>query len=193
MKYCKNEFLRFEDVLAIELGYSFINGSCWAIFSEGRLKHCGAVSPFAAGVSSKQSCLEILEKLSKQWENLKGFRIKPELLCLASPIVYPNRSRNIDTRSLDHIHFLNGMLSERFNPKELITPTPYQWKQNKPNDIHREEIISSLDGYSKQVLTKALNEIPRSKWHNVIEAVGLGLYASSIHSDTRHEKRVAVA
>lgn len=193
MKYCKNEFLRFEDILAIDPGCSFTNGAGWALFSEGRLKHCGVVAPFAAGIDSKQSCMEVLEKLSKQWETLIGFHIKPELLCLESPIAYPSYSQRIDTKSLDNIHFLNGMLSERFNPRELLTPTPYQWKQNKPKDIHREEIIAGLDPYSKRVLTEALKEIPRSKWHNVIDAVGLGLYASAIHRDAKREKRASAA
>jgi hypothetical protein len=193
MKYCKNEFLRFEDILAIDPGYSFTNGAGWALFSDGRLKHCGLVAPFAAGLDSKQSCLEVLEKLSTQWEALRGFHIKPELLCLESPIVYPRYSQKIDTRSLDNIHFLNGMLSERFNPRELLTPTPYQWKQNKPKDVHREEIIAALDQNSQNVLAETLKEIPGSKWHNVIDAVGLGLYASTIHHDAKPEKRALAA
>jgi hypothetical protein len=188
MKYCNNEFLRFEDILAIDPGYSFTNGAGWAHFSDGHLKHCGVEAPFASGLDSKQSCLEVLGKLSHQWETLMGFHIKPELLCLESPIVYPRYSQKIDTRSLDNIHFLNGMLSERFNPRELLTPTPYQWKQNKPKDIHREEIIAALDQSSKSILTDALNQIPRGKWHNVIDAVGLGLYAIGIRCETKKEK-----
>lgn len=122
-----------------------------------------------------------------------GFRKKPALLCLESPIIYPRYSQRIDTRSLDNIHFLNGMLSERFNPRELLTPTPYQWKQNKPKDTHREEILAALDQNSKCILTAALKQIPRSKWHNVIDAVGLGLYALGIHYDAKEKKRTLAA
>jgi hypothetical protein len=190
MKYCKNEFLRFEDILAIDPGYSFSNGAGWAHFSDGKLKNCGVEAPFASGLDSKQSCLEVLEKLSKQWENLMGFHKNPELLCLESPIVYPRYSQKIDTRSLDNIHFLNGMLSERFNPRELLIPTPYQWKQNKPKDIHRHEIMAALDQKSQYILTNTLNQIPRNKWHNVIDAVGLGLYALGIHCDAKDKKEL---
>ena len=193
MKYCKNEFLRFEDILAIDPGYSFTNGAGWALFSKDRLKYCGVETPFAAGLDSKQSCLEVLEKLSKQWETLIGFHKRPELLCLESPINYPRYSQKIDTRSLDNIHFLNGMLSERFTPKELLTPTPYQWKKNKPKDIHREEIIAALDPKSRHVLSESLKSIPRSKWHNAIDAVGLGLYACNIHQEAKVIERASAA
>lgn len=190
MKYCKNEFLEFEDILAIDPGYSFANGAGWAHFRDGVLKFCGIATPFAPGIDSKQACIEIAEKLSRNWETNMGFRRRPQLLCLESPIVYPRYSAKINTSSLDNIHFLNGMLSERFNPKELLLPTPFQWKKNKPKDIHHEEIIENLDKASKHVLSMALKEIPRSKWHNVLDAVGLGLYAHQVNIEDKNKEKL---
>lgn len=193
MKYCKNEFLRFEDILAIDASSSFTNGAGWAHFSGNRLKHCGIETPFAIDLDSKQSCLEVLEKLYKQWELFMGFHRKPELLCLESPPAPSGFAQKIEKRPLDNIHFLNGMLSERFNPKELLLPTPYQWKQNKSEDAHHKEILSSLDAYSRRVLMESLHKIAQHKWHKIIDAVGLGLYASGVFREEKKEEKFLAA
>jgi hypothetical protein len=57
------------------------------------------------------------------------------------------------------------------------TPTPYAWKGNKTKDEHHPEIIAKLDPYERKRLEQALSNIPQGKRHNVIDAIGLGLYA----------------
>jgi hypothetical protein len=177
MKICDNEFLRHEGILAVDPGFSFYNGLGWAYFEDGKLKFCGLIKPFAPGCISEQSILDVLNKFSKQWDELKGFSINPKILCLESPMNFGHHGRKINTKALDDIHFLNGMLTERFKPLGLLRPTPIAWKGNKPKEKHHVEIISSLDTYSKKRLEESLAEIRNGACHNVIDAVGLGLYA----------------
>jgi len=177
MKVCKNEFLRKEGILAVDPGYSFYSGAGWSFFEDGKLKYCGAVKPFAPGCTSLKSIFEVLQKISKTWEDIKGFSIKPSILCLESPVTYQHYAKNINTNVLGEIHYLNGMLTERFQPEEVLRVTPSQWKGNKPKEEHHIEIIKSLDSYSKKKLEDCLSTIPKKQHHNVIDAVGLGLYA----------------
>jgi hypothetical protein len=189
MKLCQNEFLRREGILGIDPGFSFYNGLGYSYFEEGKLIACGLIKPFAPGYLSEQSIFDVLKNFSKQWEELKGFSIKPKILCLESPVNFGNYKK-INTKALDDIHFLNGMLTERFQPERLLRPTPFQWKGNKPKDKHNAEIVSSLDTYSRKRLEESLSQIKNGAWHNVIDAVGLGLYALRIENEADESTKI---
>lgn len=88
---------------------------------------------------------------------------------------------------------LNGMLSELFNPKALLTSTPYQWKENRPKEIYPDNTIPAFDQRSKHILMEMLNTIPRSKWQIVIDAVSLGLYFNARYSEDKIVKITSAA
>jgi hypothetical protein len=52
-------------ILAIDPGYSYQNGTGWAIFDDTtlKLKACGLIRPFAPGLESHSSTIEIADKL----------------------------------------------------------------------------------------------------------------------------------
>lgn len=187
MKVCDNEFLRREGVLAVDPGFSFFSGLGWAYFEQEKLKACGLIKPFAPGCTAEKSIFEILQKFSNQWEDLKGFSIKPKILCVESPVNF-GHYKKINTKALDDIHFLNGMLTERFKPLALLRPTPFAWKGNKPKEKHHPEIVAALDPYSRRRLGTSLTQIRNGAWHNVIDAVGLGLYALAFEKDLEGNK-----
>lgn len=124
MKISDNEFLRHEGLLAIDPGFSFYSGLGWAYFESSRLKSCGLVKPFAPGGLSEQCIFEIMKKFTCEWEKIRGFHIKPKILCIESPVNFGSYGRKINAKSLDDIHFLNGMITERFKPLALLRPTP---------------------------------------------------------------------
>ncbi len=185
-----NEFIKHEGILAVDPGYSFSSGAGWAFFELGRLKYCGLIRPFAPGCTSEQCIFEVLNKFSRQWEELKGFSMRPLILCLETPVNYSSYSRPMNTGPLGEIQFLNGMLTERFKPQKILRPTPQLWKGNKSKENHHPEIIAKLDAYEKKVLSRDLLNIPGAKQHNVIDAIGLGLYALPFEEKLNLENKI---
>jgi len=54
---------------------------------------------------------------------------------------------------------------------------PATWKGQVPKEIHHKRIRASLNGYEKEILAAALEGISPGKQHNVLDAVGIGLWA----------------
>lgn len=56
---------------------------------------------------------------------------------------------------------------------EVFEPTPVQWKGSVPKEIHNARVLARLSDAE----LRAIPKLPKSKLHNVIDAIGLGLWA----------------
>jgi hypothetical protein len=54
---------------------------------------------------------------------------------------------------------------------------PARWKGQVPKDIHHARILAKLSPEEQAVLTSAGNGVAPSKRHNIVDAVGIGLFA----------------
>jgi hypothetical protein len=90
------------------------------------------------------------------------------------PQVY--RGSRVSTQSLTTLAFRAGYLVGLMRPSKQYLVKPSQWKGQIPKDIHHEQILRQLDVGELLVLDERLQNIPKSKRHNVYDAVGLGLW-----------------
>lgn len=60
-------------------------------------------------------------------------------------------------------------------PRTLVAPR--EWKGQVPKEIHNARTLAKLLEYERLVLDRVLSPLAPSKRHNVIDAVGLGLWA----------------
>jgi hypothetical protein len=61
---------------------------------------------------------------------------------------------------------------------ELVEP--HKWKGSTPKNIHQPRILKCLDYANTRVLEDGLEGVAVSKQHNVVDAVGLGLWRAGV-------------
>jgi len=55
--------------------------------------------------------------------------------------------------------------------------TPSDWKGQTPKDVSHARTLGLLDAQERAVLDAALGKIPRGRRHNILDAVGIGIWA----------------
>lgn len=103
---------------------------------------------------------------------LRGF--EDEHVVCEIPQVYPGSP--VSTQSLITLMSRAGYLAGFLRPSQLTLVKPSQWKGQIPKDIHHKQILEQLEVGELLVLDQCLTNIPKSKHHNVYDAVGLGLW-----------------
>lgn len=92
------------------------------------------------------------------------------------PQVYrEGKSANVDPEDLTNLTGVVGAVIGFLDPAEVETCVPAQWKGQVPKEIHNRRIISTLTPNEKAVLDAI--KCPASLKHNVVDAVGIGLFA----------------
>ncbi len=116
--------------------------------------------------------LERADSLYEMLGNVSGYVYKNVHTVVERPQVYrhgpgdPN-----DLISLALVAGAWGGSADRTGLIEFVLPR--QWKGNVPKDIHQPKILASLDPDERQ-LVEGIR--PKSLRHNVIDAVGIGLW-----------------
>lgn len=91
------------------------------------------------------------------------------------PQVYRASQSKGDPADLIDTAFRAGMLASWVQPWCAIkTVMPREWKGQLPKEVHHRRILAALTPEERAVLDAC--EAPRAKMHNVIDAVGLGLW-----------------
>lgn len=140
-------------VLAIDPGADM----GWAMFESGNLTECGlAHEPLAP------------------WKSA-------DLLVIERPQHYPGGVK-CDPNDLITLAIKVGRVEAFVSARLLLEVVPRRWKGTVPKDIIAQRVHTALRGpygsgptqYS--VFLRGVNPVPKGKQHNVIEAVGLGLW-----------------
>lgn len=101
--------------------------------------------------------------------------IGPAAVVIELPQVYPHHSRG-DLNQLIDLAVLVGDLQGfyRRNGCDAILVTPVRWKGSVPKPIHNVRVLEALTDEERDLLPKR----PRGSGfdHNMIDAVGLGLW-----------------
>jgi hypothetical protein len=91
------------------------------------------------------------------------------------PQVYrEGQSANVDPADLTNLAGVVGAVIGALNPNEVHTYVPAKWKGQVPKDIHNKRILARLDAEERAILDAV--KCPASLKHNVIDAVGIGLF-----------------
>lgn len=109
------------------------------------------------------------------WAGGQAFGLAADTLVLEWPQVYQGGRQKGDPNDLLPLAALNGALRTLFPAPRLHLPRPSDWKGQVPKDIMGARILSKLTAEEKAVWNAA--QFPKSLAHNVLDAVGLGLYS----------------
>jgi hypothetical protein len=102
--------------------------------------------------------------------------MKPDAGVVEIPRVYPSIAKwKGDPNDLISVALVAGMATSAMHPYcdvELVTP--HAWKGNRPKEIDIKYTESLLLPVERQVLERV--GLTKSKMHNVLDAVGIGLW-----------------
>ncbi len=59
---------------------------------------------------------------------------------------------------------------------DVVELFPAQWKGGVPKKIHNERVLAKLTPAELNLFRAFMRHIPKGKWHNVIDAIGIGLF-----------------
>lgn len=127
----------------------------WALFSRIALLNCG---------------IEDCERLA-----FPIGRLVIERLVIECPYIYPKAGK-ANPNDMITLARKVGRIEERFDHvpiKQVVFPRT--WKGTVPKEIHNRRVIAKLD--AREVETLHAVKCTEKKLHNVIDAVGLGLWA----------------
>ncbi len=184
-----NAFL-YRDILTIDPGYSHENGTGYAIFDDKtlRLKTCGVIRPFAAGMENHASTIEIADKIRRVWEKEIGFSYDPKILCIEHPLAcFTRQGVRVNSKSIIMLAILCTRIEERFSAKTLLRPYPHVWKKRQNKEQTKAFVLETLGEWSRKTLYEGLVDVMPSIQHNIFDAVGLGLWAMD---ETNHEPKL---
>lgn len=177
----RDNFFIHRNILAIDPGYSYSNGTGFAIFDDTthQLKSCGLIRPFAPGLESHSATIEIADKVKKKWEEEVGFSYDPKILVVEHPICcfIKNGIIRADFRTISMLSVLGVRIEERFKPKTILRPYPAEWKKRLNKEQTKNWVLENLDAWSQKILVKGLSETLPNLRHNIFDAVGIGMWA----------------
>ena len=70
-----------------------------------------------------------------------------------------------------------GVLAASTTCGHLVTVSPHEWKGSVPKHIHNKRCLERLRPNEDACLRRVLSRLPESESNNVIDAIGLGLWA----------------
>jgi len=70
---------------------------------------------------------------------------------------------------------MSALAEARFADVQLVTP--HEWKGSTPKDIHNARVLNALSSKELETVKIADREVPKGQRNNMIDAIGIGLFA----------------
>lgn len=102
-------------------------------------------------------------------------RYLPGDIVIEKPQVYRATRSKGDPNDLIDLAILVGRYVERCNG-DVTLVTPAEWKGQVPKHIHARRILDALTDGERRVATVESAKLSKSSRHNMIDAIGLGLW-----------------
>lgn len=132
------------------------HASGWAAFVGGELVLCGYTG-------SAKTLVAALYPIYRE----------PSLAVIEAPRVYDRKRWKGDPNDLIDISIAGGILVGALRPKEIRIIRPQDWKGQTPKHIQADRTLAKLTEAERSQLEGVTT---KSKLHNVIDAVGIGLW-----------------
>lgn len=137
----------------------------WALFEESKLSRCGITKhPGGAFDDGLRDMVYRVREDSGQHASIKTIVEYPKL--------YPH-SRNINPDDLITLAVVSGACSI-LGPVRLVHPR--EWKGAVPKGVSHERVQKRLGELEVAVLSAGLEGVIRTLQHNVMDAVGIGVW-----------------
>lgn len=102
----------------------------------------------------------------------------PDEVLIERPVVYP-RDGIKKASSLITVAIIAGGAAVAFGCETWTSVDfvePRTWKRQVPKKIHNERILTALDPEETELVCSRFQSEPDSLQHNVVDAIGIGLY-----------------
>lgn len=147
---------------AIDPGFSQSNATGRAMFVDGQLRFCDALSPKSAGYVAR------IEEIAA-WAVLSA---PVDILIIENPKIYPGPQQKGDPDDVVLLATLVGMIAGRVPHRELLLPRPQEWKGNVPKKVMLDRIEAKLSPEERAIADGA-----KGKRDAILDAVGIGMWA----------------
>jgi hypothetical protein len=178
-----DDFHSYRNILTIDPGYSYENGTGFAIFDGNthRLKACGLIRPSIPHLEKHASTIEIADEVRKKWEEEVGVSFDPKIICIEHPLAYfIHNGIRVTSQSVIMLAILSTRIEERFSAETVLRPYPHIWKKQGSEEETRTLVLKALGQWSLTALKEGLSKVPPDLHHNIFDAVALGLWAINL-------------
>lgn len=126
------------------------------------------VALFLDGVLSRVEL--VIEATSRRWSWPGPFGLP--VIC---EVPQKYRGSPVDMQDLISLSFMAGYITSALQPESIRTIFVREWKGQRPKYVDNQYTRKLLNDQERQILDAA--EVPKSKEHNVLDAIGIGLWA----------------
>lgn len=117
------------------------------------------------------------EAMQAVWESAPEELYELTYIVCEQMQVYRHSKSKGDPNDLIKVAFLGGWIAahaQAYAPTaKIVTVTPGEWKGQTPKDIHHDRIYKDLSDTEREHVADLLANIPKSRRHNVWDAIGL--------------------
>ena len=151
-------------LLSIDPGKAFL---AFGVFEDERLQDAGAITG---------SKLPMLAANVRARFNRREFRKNDfDVLAIEFPLIYPHEKLKGDPNDLLYVALAAGfVIQEMHLTPEIALVLPRTWKGQTPKEIQNARDLEKLDARERRIIEEL--DVPRGKLHNVMDAVGIGLW-----------------
>ncbi len=139
-----------------------------ALFEDGKLKHCKLLrAKTLTGMISELANVD-----------LPALFDEPDVVIVEQPTIYP-RDGAKKSNALIKVSLIAGAAASAFGCGTWTAVNfvePRTWKGSVPKDIHNMRTLDKLDPDELLVYTERTLYMPVGIVHNMVDAIGLGLY-----------------
>ena len=154
----------------VYFGPMIVPGQTWGWV----LRACGLVTSTATNINTQaaETCKEVQEKVLRVlWDS--GFHPGQHPLSVCELMEWRPDDRRSNAQDLIRVATIGAAVAGMLSPEPAFV-TPNEWKGQVPKEIMGSRILHSLQW---DEANRAGKDIPTNLRHNVIDAVGIGLWA----------------
>lgn len=151
-------------IVALDPGIGGKNATGWAVFRDAYLVGAGLLTSAEKSVEGR-----ITGQLKEaRAQMLCGL----DQLVIEVPVIYPHSKQLAKPADIVHLSLLAGALMGALDAEVTIMIEPSQWKGQLPKNVIEERVMEALCENER----RCLGQLPKTKRHNAVDAVGLGLH-----------------
>jgi hypothetical protein len=105
-----------------------------------------------------------------------GSVIEPGTVLIEKPQIYQARNMKGNPNDIVTLAINVGQYKEAWEQvgRRVRLCTPHEWKGTQHKDVNNNITLAGLSVAERAIVVKAATYVPKSKQHNILDAIGLG-------------------
>lgn len=96
--------------------------------------------------------------------------------CVVCEVPQQYTGSRVSAQSLLTLAFDAGYVVGQLRPSKIVLVQPREWKGQQPKDVCHSRLLGILRPEEIQILNNGIQYYRKSEQHNILDAVGLGLW-----------------